>query len=140
MMQRLVTRSNVLRAPLASSFSSASKVTILSSSEKITEIVSKPGNKVLYFTATWCPPCRAIKPVFEKLSNEYTNVNFVKIDIDENEQTAYDYQITSVPTFVFLAGKQPIAQVSLICFISEWPVLITYFRLVFWRKRGSFTI
>jgi thioredoxin 1 len=94
-----------------SSRSFSGKVTILESGQELSKIM-KEGNKVLYFTATWCPPCRAIKPVFEKLSNEFAKTQFIKIDIDENEKTAYEYQITSVPTFIFLKGSSAVAQVS----------------------------
>lgn len=40
---------------------------------------------VIDFTATWCGPCQKISPVFELLSQELTDVVFLKIDVDENE-------------------------------------------------------
>jgi thiol-disulfide isomerase/thioredoxin len=50
--------------------------------------------------------------MFEQLSNEFDSVQFIKIDIDENEDTAVQYKITSVPTFVFLKGDKVVTQVS----------------------------
>eukprot|EP01040_Poterioochromonas_malhamensis_P003344 gene3344-3568_t len=89
---------------------SMSRVTVVEDSKL--EEAMKPGNKVLYFTATWCPPCRAIKPVYEKLSNEFEDIQFLKIDIDQNDQAAIAYKITSVPTFVFMADNKTVTQFS----------------------------
>eukprot|EP00534_Pseudo-nitzschia_fraudulenta_P000060 CAMPEP_0201125492 /NCGR_PEP_ID=MMETSP0850-20130426/21689_1 /ASSEMBLY_ACC=CAM_ASM_000622 /TAXON_ID=183588 /ORGANISM="Pseudo-nitzschia fraudulenta, Strain WWA7" /LENGTH=106 /DNA_ID=CAMNT_0047393541 /DNA_START=359 /DNA_END=679 /DNA_ORIENTATION=- len=81
----------------------------LEATEKFTEINAK---SVLYFTATWCPPCKAIKPVYESLSDEYEGIGFGKIDIDDNQDAAVEYQISSVPTFVFFDGKEKYGQFS----------------------------
>ena len=43
---------------------------------------------VVAFTATWCGPCRAIAPVFEALSAEFTWADFVKVDVDQNQEPA----------------------------------------------------
>jgi thioredoxin 1 len=53
------------------------------------------------FTATWCAPCRAIAPELDKLEASYgTDVDFVKIDVDENPQLAQDLRVMGVPTVV----------------------------------------
>lgn len=75
----------------------------------------KRGNKVMSsiprngkptvvdFSATWCGPCRAMKPIFESLADELGDkFNFVTIDVDENPELANKYQIQSIPAFVFL--------------------------------------
>ncbi len=76
-------------------------------------IEESAGNKVFYFTASWCPPCKAIAPVFEKLSAENSQITFLKIDIDNFAEAASDYNIRSVPTFVFMQGKKKLSQVSM---------------------------
>ena len=64
----------------------------------------------LYFTAKWCGPCQSIAPFIEELSvkikekNEY-NINFYKIDIDENKIFCKKCLIKSVPTFYIMNGK-----------------------------------
>merc|ERR1711862_1081963 len=56
---------------------------------------------VVDFFATWCGPCVHIAPVMEKLSQEYTGVHFLKVDVDENEETASSQGIEAMPTFKF---------------------------------------
>jgi len=60
---------------------------------------------VLYYTATWCPPCKAIKPIYERLSTEYPDVAFGKIDVDENPEASAEAAISAVPTFLFVNDK-----------------------------------
>lgn len=52
------------------------------------------------FWATWCGPCRMQSPVVEKLSEEMNNVQFYKMDVDQNPATARDFQIMSIPTLL----------------------------------------
>ncbi len=50
------------------------------------------------FWATWCGPCRMLAPVYEDVSDKYEGkAVFVKIDVDENEDAAMEYAVTSIP-------------------------------------------
>lgn len=61
---------------------------------------------VVDFTATWCGPCKQMKPIVEKLEKAYGNrVNFVAVDVDDNGALSTEYGIQSIPTFVFLDAK-----------------------------------
>jgi len=62
---------------------------------------------ILYFTATWCGPCRFISPIYTSLAEKYPKVVFLKIDIDEARDVAASWNISSVPTFFFVKnGKE----------------------------------
>ena len=67
------------------------------------------------FFATWCPPCKAIAPVYEQLSTANSvpgKVAFVKINIDEQRELAAQYQISSVPTFIIFKEGKPIEEIK----------------------------
>ena len=65
--------------------------------------VKKADETVLVdFNAGWCGPCRMLKPVLEQLSEESGNVKFVSVDIDENDEIADEYDVTSIPCLVLV--------------------------------------
>jgi thioredoxin 1 len=51
-----------------------------------------------YFTATWCGPCKAFKPVMNEVAGEGYSIQF--IDVDQNRELASKYRVQSVPTTV----------------------------------------
>ena len=59
------------------------------------------------FWATWCPPCSAMAPVMENLSTEFEGrVKVAKVNIDENQQLAAQYNISAIPAFlIFNKGE-----------------------------------
>lgn len=66
------------------------------------------SNKVVVvdFFATWCGPCKMLTPVFESLSQEMPNAEFVKVDIDQSLELAQKFGISTVPTMmIFKNGK-----------------------------------
>ncbi|KAJ3234315.1 hypothetical protein HDU78_005897 [Chytriomyces hyalinus] len=60
-----------------------------------------------YWFATWCGPCKVISPVFAEMAKEYTNLVFVKVDVDEVPEAAEGAGIRAMPTFQFYkSGKK----------------------------------
>jgi thioredoxin len=60
------------------------------------------GLVIIDFTATWCPPCKAIGPVFEAIAGEQAEggkLAFIKVDVDENEEASQKAGISCMPTF-----------------------------------------
>ena len=57
------------------------------------------------FTATWCGPCQYIGPKFVEFAAEYKDVIFIKVDVDENAETAEHCGIKSMPTFQFFKNS-----------------------------------
>eukprot|EP00736_Rhodelphis_marinus_P011027 Rmarinus@m.12944 len=67
---------------------------------------------VVDFTATWCGPCQMISPKFEELSKQVPDAVFLKVDVDDNEETASFYNITCMPTFLFFKDGKKIDDFS----------------------------
>ena len=63
------------------------------------------------FWAPWCGPCRMVSPIYDKLSKEYDNFKFCKIDVDQNSQTAMQYHIVSIPMQMFFNGGEKVDEI-----------------------------
>ncbi|KAF5402401.1 Thioredoxin-domain-containing [Paragonimus heterotremus] len=63
-----------------------------------------PGLVVIDFFATWCGPCKEVAPQFAQFSEKYSNVCFLKIDVDQFPEATDTYKVSAMPTFVFLKG------------------------------------
>jgi thioredoxin 1 len=69
----------------------------------VTEHDEKKNLLVACFSASWCGPCKALKPKLEALSLQYGDaVVFLKVDIDEVEEIANKFEIASVPTTLII--------------------------------------
>lgn len=68
---------------------------------------------LLDFYADWCGPCRMISPVIEEISEIVTDVDFRKVNVEENQHLSNAFQIMSIPTLVLLKdGKEVGRQVG----------------------------
>lgn len=73
------------------------------------DVLDKEGVTVVRFWATWCPPCTAMKPVFNEIAGELDGkANFAEVDIDKAPQVANALGIRSVPTVVLFKNGQPV--------------------------------
>ncbi|EEH06635.1 thioredoxin [Histoplasma capsulatum G186AR] len=61
--------------------------------------------------ATWCPPCKAIAPKLVEFSEQYPNVGFYKVDVDECPDVAQELGVRAMPTFVFFKDGQKVDEV-----------------------------
>ena len=65
------------------------------------------------FWAEWCAPCRKVEPILEEIAREMGDkVRIVKVNIDENPETARAYQVMSVPTLTVFKGGEPVQSVA----------------------------
>ena len=52
------------------------------------------------FYADWCGPCKTQDPILDELEEDYPKVDFEKVDVDERQEVANEYQVRSLPTLV----------------------------------------
>jgi thioredoxin 1 len=78
-----------------------SKITQITSTEQFNTILADNQNVLVDFYADWCGPCKKFNPILETLAAKYNNCQFIKVNIDDNEELADQYSIKSVPTFLF---------------------------------------
>jgi len=65
------------------------------------------------FWAEWCGPCRKVSPLLEEIAREMGDqVTIVKLNIDENPETARAYRVMSVPTLTVFKNGQPVQSIA----------------------------
>lgn len=69
------------------------------------------GLYAVKFWATWCGPCKAYAPTVEKLDQEFDNVTFLSIDVDQVPALAQKYKIKSLPSLIFIKDGQEVERV-----------------------------
>jgi thiol-disulfide isomerase/thioredoxin len=86
----------------------------ITSLEELKTILKNNESKlvVLDVFAQWCPPCKAIEPHILNLSKTHKNVVFLKVDSDEVGEVAKEYDVSALPTFIFLLDQQEVFRVQ----------------------------
>ena len=67
---------------------------------------------LVQFSAEWCGPCKMLGPVIDEISVQYENINFVKVNVDENSETAVKYNIRGVPTVLLIKDGEIVDRFS----------------------------
>jgi thioredoxin 1 len=75
------------------------------------EVLESPQPVLVDFWAPWCGPCRIIAPHLEELNSERDDLHVVKMNTDENPETAAKYGIMSIPTLILFINGEPAKQI-----------------------------
>jgi thioredoxin 1 len=75
------------------------------------EVLESPQPVLVDFWAPWCGPCRIVAPHLEELNNEREDLRVVKLNTDENPETAAKYGIMSIPTLILFRDGQVAKQI-----------------------------
>ena len=75
------------------------------------EVIESEVPVLVDFWAPWCGPCRAVAPVLEQINGEKDDLRIVKLNIDDNQQTAAKYGVMSIPTMIVFKNGQVAKQI-----------------------------
>jgi thioredoxin 1 len=75
------------------------------------EVIEATSAVLVDFWAPWCGPCRIVAPHLEELNSERDDVRVVKLNVDDNPQTAAAYNVMSIPTLLLFKNGQVAHQI-----------------------------
>jgi thioredoxin 1 len=75
------------------------------------EVIESEQPVLVDFWAPWCGPCRVVAPVLEEIAGERDDLRIVKLNVDENQQTAANFEVLSIPTLILFKNGQPVKKV-----------------------------
>lgn len=79
--------------------------TIEMTAENFDEIASSAEVLLIDFWASWCGPCRTFAPIFEKVSEEFPEITFAKVDTEAEQSLAGSFNIMSIPTLMVVRDR-----------------------------------
>jgi thioredoxin 1 len=75
------------------------------------EVIESETPVLVDFWAPWCGPCRVVAPVLEEIAGEREDLRIVKLNVDENQQTAASFEVLSIPTLILFRDGQAVKKV-----------------------------
>ena len=75
------------------------------------DVVESETPTLVDFWAPWCGPCRMVSPLLEQIDAEREDVRVVKLNVDDNQQTAAQFGVMSIPTMILFKNGQAVHQI-----------------------------
>jgi thioredoxin 1 len=92
---------------------SMGKPTIVTDTTFDTEVINSTLPVLVDFWAAWCGPCKLIAPIVEELAQQYDGrLKVMKLDVDENQNTAMNFGVMGIPTLILFKGGQAVERIT----------------------------
>ena len=72
------------------------------------EVLNSDKTVLVDFFATWCGPCKMLSPIVDELAVEHPEIKVCKIDVDQEQELARQFQVMSIPTLIVFKNGQPV--------------------------------
>ncbi|WP_290597188.1 MULTISPECIES: thioredoxin [unclassified Archaeoglobus] len=76
--------------------------------ENFDDVLRENESVVVEFWADWCAPCKKLKPIMDKLANEFSEIVFVRFNVAEDSEIPNRYGVSAVPTLIFFGNGKPV--------------------------------
>jgi len=105
---------------------------VVAANAPLTQSVKKDvsGSTVVYFTATWCGPCKRLAPKVAELVAQNPQIRWLKVDVDRNNYTATYCNVKAIPSFMAIQDTKILGQVQ----VSDGNALADWLGQIFPRK------
>ncbi len=102
-------------APKPADVAKKGNIPIVENTRELESKLSDAGKKlvVIKFFATWCNACKMIAHKVDEMNEEFPNVIFIKVDVDEAEKLAEEYKVKAMPTFILIKKSRKVIYSSL---------------------------
>lgn len=71
------------------------------------EVLENGGTVLVDFFADWCGPCQMMSPVIDQIAEELDNITVGKVNVDQNQELAIEYDVMNIPTFIIFKDGKP---------------------------------
>jgi len=80
--------------------------------EELLQSIPEDQLVILDCFATWCGPCKSFAPFFDELSEKYTDVLFLKADVEKIDELTKEFKVRAMPTFIFFKNLTVIERIQ----------------------------
>ena len=75
----------------------------------VQEVLQSSKPVLVDFWASWCGPCRMLAPTLDEIAAEHPEITLAKVNVDEEQELAVQFQVMSIPTLILFKGGKPVA-------------------------------